>query len=177
MQFEFVFFGFSKAAQMSWERLCFDFRIETRFCNSLSEATKASSSSIDVLLLRFNDRASFAANLRDYVGAGGGSLSIAVLPHPDFILCGEAFRAGASDVLTEPTSIEEFKRIVKHLRTLATRLTHPDAILPLETVEKLAIKTALRACNGQVSKTSRKLGIGRSTLYRKLELYDLTARP
>jgi len=70
----------------------------------------------------------------------------------------------------------DFERLLKFLKAQSSKLVHPDAILPLDMIEREAIRTALIACNGQVSKTSRKLGIGRSTLYRKLEQYDLVEK-
>ena len=44
---------------------------------------------------------------------------------------------------------------------------------PLDQLEAEAIKFALAHYRGQMSAVARKLGIGRSTLYRKLKDYDL----
>ena len=46
-------------------------------------------------------------------------------------------------------------------------------ILRLEVIEKEAIRLAIELYDGQMSKIARKLGIGRSTLYRKLRDYGL----
>jgi DNA-binding NtrC family response regulator len=43
----------------------------------------------------------------------------------------------------------------------------------LEEVERRAIRDALASCGGNLSEAARRLGIGRSTLYRKLDLYGL----
>ncbi len=43
----------------------------------------------------------------------------------------------------------------------------------LAEIEKLAIKTAIAHYDGQMSEVARRLGIGRSTLYRKLKDYDI----
>jgi len=41
-------------------------------------------------------------------------------------------------------------------------------------IEKEAIRDALEESNGNVSKASKRLGIGRATLYRKLKKYNLS---
>lgn len=43
----------------------------------------------------------------------------------------------------------------------------------LEVVEKNCISRALKDFDGNISLTARALGIGRSTLYRKLEKYNI----
>jgi two-component system response regulator HydG len=50
-----------------------------------------------------------------------------------------------------------------------------SAILPLADVERSAIKRALERTNGDRAITARLLGIGRTTLYRKLKEYRLAA--
>jgi DNA-binding NtrC family response regulator len=49
------------------------------------------------------------------------------------------------------------------------------AILPLADVERSAIKTALERTNGDRAVAARLLGIGRTTLYRKLKEYRIAA--
>jgi len=44
----------------------------------------------------------------------------------------------------------------------------------LSEIEKHVIESALRHYNGRMSEVARRLGIGRSTLYRKLEAYGVT---
>lgn len=46
--------------------------------------------------------------------------------------------------------------------------------LNLSQVEREVIRQALRKCNGNLTKTSEELGIGRTTLYRKMEEYGLS---
>ena len=48
-----------------------------------------------------------------------------------------------------------------------------DQVKTLREVEKLAIIEALSACKGNIQQTASRLGIGRNTLYRKLEEYTL----
>jgi DNA-binding NtrC family response regulator len=47
-------------------------------------------------------------------------------------------------------------------------------VLPLEDLKKLAIEHAWKVCNENLSETAQKLGISRSTIYRMLELYNIT---
>jgi DNA-binding NtrC family response regulator len=48
-----------------------------------------------------------------------------------------------------------------------------DLPLSLEAVERWAVKRALRDKNGRLTEAAKALGIGRTTLYRKLEKYGL----
>jgi sigma-54 dependent transcriptional regulator, acetoin dehydrogenase operon transcriptional activator AcoR len=48
-----------------------------------------------------------------------------------------------------------------------------DRIIPLSALEKDAIKKALQFYNGNMTKTSQALGIGRNTLYAKIKKYGL----
>ena len=48
--------------------------------------------------------------------------------------------------------------------------------LNLSQMEKEVIKQALLKCNGNLTRASEELGIGRSTLYRKMEEYGISLR-
>jgi len=48
-----------------------------------------------------------------------------------------------------------------------------DTIVPLTELEAWAIARALHICRGRVTEAARRLGIGRSTLYRKIEEYRI----
>jgi two-component system response regulator HydG len=48
--------------------------------------------------------------------------------------------------------------------------------LNLSDVERNVIKHALKKCNGNLTKASEELGIGRTTLYRKIEEYGLSSQ-
>ena len=52
-------------------------------------------------------------------------------------------------------------------------LTQEDDVISLENAESEIIRFAIEKYNGSISKIARKLGIGRSTLYRKLREYGL----
>ncbi|AGX45037.1 sigma-54-dependent Fis family transcriptional regulator [Clostridium saccharobutylicum] len=46
-------------------------------------------------------------------------------------------------------------------------------IVPLDCLEKNAIKDAIKKCNGNLQLASKLLNIGRATLYRKIKKYDI----
>ncbi|GAA0711443.1 sigma-54-dependent Fis family transcriptional regulator [Paraclostridium ghonii] len=48
-----------------------------------------------------------------------------------------------------------------------------EEIIPLECLEKKAIEGAIKKCNGNMLKASKLLNIGRSTLYRKINKYNI----
>ena len=48
-----------------------------------------------------------------------------------------------------------------------------DGFQTLEEMEKRTIRRALEVCDGNLSDAARRLGIGRSTLYRKMDQYSL----
>ncbi len=58
------------------------------------------------------------------------------------------------------------------LSKLESALKRGD-ILPLSEVEEIFIRRALNATNGNISETSEKLDIGRSTVYRKMQEYGI----
>jgi DNA-binding NtrC family response regulator len=54
-----------------------------------------------------------------------------------------------------------------------SRSMNPESVLPLEEVERMAIQHAVGHFSGNMSKVARALGISRSTLYAKLDRYEL----
>lgn len=57
--------------------------------------------------------------------------------------------------------------------TVTTFLNGQGHVFSLAEIEMLAIKAAIAHYDGQMSEVARRLGIGRSTLYRKLKDYDI----
>jgi PAS domain S-box-containing protein len=68
---------------------------------------------------------------------------------------------------------EEFATLNPPGREFSAPETPADEIRSLRDVEKQAIAEALSLCHGNVQKTAARLGIGRNTLYRKMEEYQL----
>ncbi len=83
-----------------------------------------------------------------------------------------------SAVLRETTDLLQRKSLPPHLiqegsQTATRDPTDTTDILPLDEVERRAIIQALEATDGNIPDAARALRIGRSTLYRKLEKYNL----
>jgi transcriptional regulator with PAS, ATPase and Fis domain len=57
------------------------------------------------------------------------------------------------------------------------RLPHNDELLPLEELERRAILRALKEAGGDKLAAARILGIGKTTLYRKLKQYQADPQP
>ena len=75
--------------------------------------------------------------------------------------------------LLQPNNLSEQILSTISSQGAATTPAAPTAILPLATVEQQALVHALEKTNNNITKTAQALGINRSTLYRKLKLYDL----
>ncbi len=100
------------------------------------------------------------------------SFVVATVQEARFDTCAEALRLGFDDIM--PLGNGE------HLRDLLSRYFQwlekaraPENLRPLADMEKDAILSALLVCRGQMSMAARRLGIGRSTLYRKVEQYGI----
>ncbi len=66
-----------------------------------------------------------------------------------------------------PTQIRNFQSVPK----AADGVSDPAAITPLEELEKRAILQAIQVLGGDKLEAARRLGIGKTTLYRKLKEY------
>jgi len=86
-------------------------------------------------------------------------------------------------------AVTDFPQIAQRLGLPAARPTAPEAasdalvltesngdVRPLAQVEAEMIELALKKYNGRMSEAARRLGIGRSTLYRKVQALGLDAR-
>ena len=83
-----------------------------------------------------------------------------------------------SAVLRETTDLLQPQSLLLHLEQegsqAATGSTKDTIlILPLDEVERRAIVRALKVMDNNISDTAQALGIGRTTLYRKLKKYNL----
>lgn len=124
-------------------------------------------------MVPFMSAVEFGGELSELAAIGLERAVVAVLPKATYEYCADAFRSGAHDVIARPFAEEDLGRLAAAMQgATRTGLASTD-VQPLADMERRAIAQALAACNGQVSMTARKLGIGRSTLYRKLELYRL----
>ncbi len=124
-------------------------------------------------MVPFMSSVEFGAELSELSVLGLERAVVAVLPKATYDICASAFRSGALDVIARPFAEEDLGRLVACMAGVTRGTNIMSDVQPLADVERRAIVRALAACNGQVSMTARKLGIGRSTLYRKLELYRI----
>ncbi|MEM7463821.1 MAG: sigma-54 dependent transcriptional regulator, partial [Pseudomonadota bacterium] len=97
----------------------------------------------------------------------------------------------AVDAVIEPTPLDQQNSETIGKQTAAVRddadfiangylplVTEDGDVLPLDHMEAEIIRFAIRIYRGRMSEVARKLGIGRSTLYRKLKDYGIEdARP
>jgi DNA-binding NtrC family response regulator len=112
------------------------------------------------------------AVFRAVVLADGLELGVAEFPQIAAKVEGFAVRVPAAPVLAARPREREFVRIVRDPNALAL-LDENGNPRHLARLEAEAIKFALNRYRGQMSAVARKLGIGRSTLYRKLKQPDL----
>jgi DNA-binding NtrC family response regulator len=79
-------------------------------------------------------------------------------------------------VAMSPGSVLQAADFPPHIRSASLRTVGPEKqarILPLAELEKQAILDALHQLNGDKLMTARALGIGKTTLYRKLKEYGI----
>lgn len=115
-----------------------------------------------------------SAVFRAVVLAEGDELTVAEFPQIAARVGGFDIRIPAAPAA--PVSAlrdKEFVRVEVRDPNVAALLDARGDARPLDQLEAEAIKFALAHYRGQMSEVARKLGIGRSTLYRKLKEYDL----
>ena len=124
-------------------------------------------------MVPFMSAVEFGGELSELSVMGLERAVVAVLPKATYETCAAAFRSGAHDVIARPFAEEDLGRLVIGMQGATRGGVTAQEVQPLADLERRAIVRALSACNGQVSMTARKVGIGRSTLYRKLDLYRI----
>jgi len=113
------------------------------------------------------------------------------------ILAAQAIEAGATDFLTKPIAFERLRISIRnalHTQKISCELARLERRQPaqeapiisdvkgcvrtLKAIEQEAIVLALQAADGCMTRAARNLGIGRSTLYRRLgDLEGYISRP
>ena len=81
------------------------------------------------------------------------------------------------DIENNPaTHIDEFARFVRESMSIGKSTDRPETLKAwTDLAEAYRITQALRECNGNRSAAARLLGIGRRTLYAKMDKLDITA--
>lgn len=95
----------------------------------------------------------------------------------DTLLCPNG-HSGAENAALEPIGPVGHRPIdrTRQLYGVARMLGEKGQLRTMNALEKDLIGFALDHCQGRVSEVARGLGIGRSTLYRKIKEYELAAR-
>ena len=81
------------------------------------------------------------------------------------------------DTETPPqTQLDEFARFVRQNLSIGSGSDRPETLKAwIDLAEAYRITQALRECNGNRSAAARLLGIGRRTLYAKMDKLGITA--
>ena len=79
-------------------------------------------------------------------------------------------------ILLETTKVLQVHNLPAQLSPLALQSDAPPVPLSLEEAERQAIVQALEATENNIAEAARDLGVGRTTLYRKLKKYDLPSK-
>jgi len=74
-------------------------------------------------------------------------------------------------VILSETHVLELSDFPMEVRV--TSQASDKSTLHIEDIEKQAIQNAIKACGGNLTQAAKELGMGRSTLYRKMEKYGL----
>lgn len=120
---------------------------------------------------------------------------IALVPYGDISMVERVLGDGADDYISQPISIERLKTSLRNalrLRNLLVGVSEQRANLlsyvgelpnsrlsflrdeagklkKLQEIEDMVVEHAIEACDGCITRAARALGIGRSTLYRKMQ--------
>ncbi len=110
---------------------------------------------------------------RAVVLADGDELTVADFPQVAAQVVGFDVRIPPMNNSPPPPVEREVVRVEVHDPNVLALLDERREVRPLEVLEADAIRFALNHYRGQMSTMARRLGIGRSTLYRKMKEYGL----
>ena len=105
----------------------------------------------------------------------GDELGVADFPQVAQAVEGYAVEIPPLSVVRPVSPEREIVRVEIRDPSALTLLDQTGDVRPLDQVEGDTIRFALEHYRGQMSKVARKLGIGRSTLYRKLKELGIDA--
>ena len=113
------------------------------------------------------------ALFRAVVLADGGELTIAEFPQIAAQVDGFEVRVPPLPTVMVPSIEREVMRVEVHDPNVLRLLDETGNVRRMEEIEAELIRFALAHYRGQMSEMARKLGIGRSTLYRKMKDFGL----
>jgi DNA-binding NtrC family response regulator len=80
------------------------------------------------------------------------------------------------EIVTEnelPVAVQSFSDPTSVGEVLTPPASSDDIVVPLDKLEEIAVRNALRICNGNSAMAAKRLGIGRATLYRMVKRYGI----
>ena len=77
--------------------------------------------------------------------------------------------------LTEPGRLHKVEELGREIEILLKNLQNGEIVM-LDKVEEIFIRQALKLTNGNITEAANRLGVSRSTIYRKLQEYGLAER-
>lgn len=152
-------------------------RFTARFAAEEGRKLRGMSSEAVSLLTRYNwpgnVRQLENAVFRAVVLAEGDELTVAEFPQIAAQVDGFDVRIPAAPASAPPVTQKEIVRIEVRDPNVLRLLDENGNVRRLEDMEAESIRFALAHYRGQMSEMARRLGIGRSTLYRKMKDYGL----
>ena len=154
-------------------------RFASRFAAEEGKALRGLTAEVLALLTRYdwpgNVRQLENAVFRAVVLADGDELGVAEFPQIAAHVDGFDVRVPAAPAMMPPMMVaqREIVRVEVRDPNMMRLLDDQGDVRKLEAMEAEAIRFALAHYRGQMSEMARRLGIGRSTLYRKMKDYGL----
>ena len=135
----------------------------------------------DIILFDISKITNYCKAIEDLKLISPNSIVIVLTKYGDYENAMIAVNAGANDFLTKPVSIERFSITFRNLLMLRNMqntnnsnnpfqlLAEDGNVRMMSELEEDIISYAMQRYNGRMTEVARRLGIGRSTLYRKSE--------
>ena len=135
----------------------------------------------DIILFDISKTTNYCKAIEDLKLISNNAIVIVLTKYGDYENAMIAVNAGANDFLTKPVSIERFSITFRNLLMLRNMqntssyknpfplLAEDGNVRMMSELEEEIISYAMQRYNGRMTEVARRLGIGRSTLYRKSE--------
>lgn len=157
---------------------------------SPSDAVRcAEATSFDLIIIDMQGGAEQFALVRHFRNRFNDIPMIAMVPYGDVNMVEQVLENGVDDYISQPIPLQRLKTTLRNalrMRSLLKYAGHhylqdghvdarPALVKPagqlktLREIEDEAIRHAIDSCNGCITRAARALGVGRSTLYRKIQ--------